>query len=50
MCRKNWVSAAVLIGLGGGILLGLFFESQLFALLVGIAAISGGIGLLRGKC
>ncbi len=50
MCRKNWVSAAGLIGLGAGILLGMLFESQLFALLVGVAAISGGIWLLRGNC
>ena len=50
MCRKNWVSAAVLIGLGGGILLGMFFDSQFLALLAGLAAICGGIWLLRGKC
>ena len=50
MCRKKWVNAAALIGLGAGILLGMLFESQLTALLVGAAAISGGIWLLRGKC
>ena len=50
MCRKNQIRAAGLIGFGAGLLLGLLLESQLFVLLVGSAAISGGIGLLRGKC
>ena len=50
MCRKNQIRAAGLIGFGAGLLLGLMLESQLFVLLVGGAAISGGIGLLRGKC
>ena len=50
MCRKNLASAAGLIGFGAGILVGMFFESQLVALVVGAAAISGGIFLVRGKC
>lgn len=50
MCRKNQIRAAGLIGLGAGLLLGLMLESQLFVLLVGGAAISGGIRFLRGKC
>ena len=49
MCRKNQISAAALIGFGGGLLLGLLLESQLLALLVGAAAICGGFALLRGK-
>lgn len=50
MCRKNLVNAAALLGFGVGLLLGMFFESQLLALLVGMAAICGGFALLRGKC
>lgn len=50
MCRKNQIRAAALIGFGAGLLVGLMLESQVFALIVGAAAISGGIGLLRGKC
>lgn len=49
MCRKNQISAAALIGFGGGLLLGLLLESQLLALLVGGAAICGGFALLRGN-
>ena len=50
MCRKNQIRAVGLIGLGSGLLLGLLVESQLPVLLVGAAAISGGVALLRGKC
>ena len=50
MCRKNWISAAVLIGFGAGIVVGLLFDSELVRLVVGVAAISVGIWLLRGKC
>ena len=50
MCRKNQISAAALIGFGAGLLLGLLLKSQLLALLVGAAAICGGIALLRGRC
>ena len=49
MCRKNQISAAALLGFGAGMLVGLMLESQLLVLLVGCAAISGGISLLRGK-
>lgn len=50
MCRKNQISAAGLLGFGAGVLVGLMFESQFFVLLVGGAAICGGISLLKGKC
>ena len=50
MCRKNQISAAGIIGFGAGLLLGLLVESQLLVLLVGGAAICGGISLLKGKC
>ena len=50
MCRKNQITAAALVGFGAGLLLGLFLESQLLALIVGAAAICGGFALLRGKC
>ena len=50
MCRKNQISAAALIGFGGGLLLGLLLQSQLLVLLVGAAAICGGFALLRGRC
>jgi hypothetical protein len=50
MCRKHWVNAAALLGFGGGLLAGLLLASQLFTLIVGMAAISGGICLLRGRC
>ena len=46
MCRKNLVNAAALMGFGAGLLAGLLLNSQLFTLLVGMAAISGGIYLL----
>ena len=44
------VNAAGLLGFGAGLLLGMFLESQLLVLLVGLAAICGGFALLRGKC
>ncbi len=50
MCRKNQISAVGLLGFGAGLLLGLLVESQLLVLLVGGAAICGGITLLKGKC
>ena len=50
MCRKNWIPAAALIGFGVGMVVGLLLESQLVTLAVGLAAISGGIWLLRGRC
>ncbi len=50
MCRKNWVSAAALIGFGAGILAGLLLESAFATLLVGAAAIGAGVWLLKGKC
>ena len=50
MCRKNQISAVALLGFGSGLLLGLLIESQLLVLLVGGAAICGGISLLKGKC
>ncbi|MBR7178481.1 MAG: hypothetical protein IKD27_03050 [Oscillospiraceae bacterium] len=50
MCRKNWVSAAALIGFGGGILSGLLLESAFVTLLVGMAAIGAGVWLLNGNC
>lgn len=50
MCRKNWIPAAAVIGFGVGILIGATFESSLLTLAVGMAAISGGIWLLRGRC
>ena len=50
MCRKNQIRAGALIGFGAGMLLGLLFGSQFLALVVGAAAISGGVFLLRGKC
>ena len=50
MCRKNWVSAAALIGFGGGILSGLLLESAFLTLVVGMAAIGAGLWLLNGKC
>jgi len=50
MCRKNQISASALLGFGAGLLLGLLVESQLLVLLVGGAAICGGISLLKGKC
>ena len=50
MCRKNQISAVGIIGFGAGLLLGLLVESQLLVLLVGGAAICGGVSLLRGKC
>ena len=46
MCRKNLVNAAALVGFGAGLVVGIWLESQLFTLLVGMAAISGGIYLL----
>ena len=50
MCRKNQISASALLGFGSGLLLGMMVESQLLVLLVGAAAICGGITLLKGKC
>jgi hypothetical protein len=50
MCRKNWVSAAALLGFGAGILAGGLCGSELVRLAVGAAAICAGIWLLRGKC
>ena len=50
MCRKNLVNAAGLLGFGGGLMLGIFIESQFLALVVGLTAICGGFALLRGKC
>lgn len=50
MCRKNWVSAAAVIGFGTGLLGGLTIESSVVTLAVGAAAICAGIWLLRGKC
>ena len=46
MCRKNLVNAAAIVGFGAGLVVGIWLESQLFTLLVGMAAISGGIYLL----
>lgn len=50
MCRKHWIPAAGAIGFGVGLLIGLAVESSLLTLAVGLAAISGGVWLLRGKC
>ena len=50
MCRKNWIPAAGAIGFGCGVLAGLAFNSSLFTLVVGMAAISVGVWLLRGRC
>ena len=50
MCRKNWIPAAALLGFGAGLLMGLALESVVFTLAVGMAAISVGIWLLRGRC
>ena len=50
MCRKNWIPAAAVIGFGAGILAGLAIESSLITLAVGMAAISVGVWLLRGRC
>lgn len=50
MCRKNWVSAAALIGFGAGLLAAGLFGSELLRLVVGLAAISVGVWLLRGRC
>ena len=50
MCRKNQIRAAALIGFGAGMLLGLFVEAQLLILLVGGAAICGGVTMVKGKC
>ena len=50
MCRKNWIPAAAAVGFGVGVSVGLTFESTLFTLAVGMAAISVGIWLLRGRC
>ena len=47
MCRKNQISATGLIGFGAGLLVGLLIGSQFLALVVGSAAISGGVCLLR---
>lgn len=50
MCRKNQIPAAAAIGFGVGILAGTAFESPLVTLVVGAAAISVGLWLLRGRC
>ena len=50
MCRKHWIPAAAVVGFGAGVLVGLAFESSLVTLVVGMAAISVGFWLLRGKC
>ena len=50
MCRKNWIPAAALIGFGAGLLGSLLVESVLVRLVVGLAAISVGVWLLRGRC
>ena len=47
MCRKNQITASGLIGFGAGVLVGLLIGSQFLALVVGSAAISGGVCLLR---
>ena len=50
MCRKNWIPAALLIGFGAGLIVGMLFGSQLVHLIVGGAAIGVGVWLLNGKC
>lgn len=48
MCRKNLFYGGVLLALGAGILVSLVIEGVLLRLLLGAAAIAGGIFLLRG--
>lgn len=50
MCRKNWIPAALLLGFGVGMIVGVLFESLLGHLIVGGAAIGVGVWLLNGKC
>ena len=50
MCRRNWIPAAALIGLGAGMVLSLVFESVLLRLVVGAVAIGVGFALLRTNC
>lgn len=49
MCRRNQIPAAALLGFGAGVLTGLLFESVLLRLVVGAAAISVGLWLLRSR-
>ncbi len=50
MCRKNLLPALAILGFGAGMVLSLLFNSLAVRLIVGVAAICGGLWLLRGHC
>ena len=50
MCRKNWIPAAALLGIGLGMTLSMLTDSVLVRLIVGAAAICAGMWLLRTNC
>ncbi len=50
MCRKNLLPGLTVLGFGAGLVLSLFLESSVVRLIVGGAAICGGVWLMQGKC